>query len=101
VYVPLFEGFGIPLLEAMHCEVPIITSNVSSLPEVAGNAALYCNPLQVEDIANAMFKLYTDKQLYESLINNGIARRQKFSWDTTADLLWKSCEATLKLNASC
>jgi glycosyltransferase involved in cell wall biosynthesis len=97
VYVPLFEGFGIPLLEAMHCEVPIITSNVSSLPEVAADAALYCNPNDVSDIANAMFTIYSDPQLRSDLIIKGKSRRQHFSWDTTANLLWKSCENTFKI----
>jgi glycosyltransferase involved in cell wall biosynthesis len=101
LYVPLFEGFGIPLLEAMQSEVPVITSNVSSLPEVAGNAALYCTPTNIDDIANAMLKLYNDSQLREVLVQNGIIRKQQFSWDNTANLLWKSCETTLKINASC
>jgi glycosyltransferase involved in cell wall biosynthesis len=101
LYVPLFEGFGIPLLEAMQSEVPVITSNVSSLPEVAGNAALYCTPTNIDDIVNAMLKLYNDSQLREVLVQNGIIRKQQFSWDNTANLLWKSCETTLKINASC
>lgn len=99
VYVPLFEGFGIPLLEAMHCEVPVIASNVSSLPEVAGDAALYCNPTEIAEIAGAMLKLYNDKKLCIDLIAKGNKRKQKFSWDHTADLLWKSCETTLKMKS--
>lgn len=101
VYVPLFEGFGIPLLEAMHCEVPIITSNVSSLPEVAGDAALYCNPNEIDEIANAMMQLFDDRELCKDLVEKGILRKAHFSWDTTASLLWNSCEKTLNLNASC
>ena len=96
VYVPLYEGFGIPLLEAMHCEVPIITSNVSSLPEVAGDAALYCNPTDVEDIANAMLKLVNDHLIRIELLEKGKIRKQLFSWDATADLLWESCNKVLK-----
>jgi glycosyltransferase involved in cell wall biosynthesis len=99
VYVPLFEGFGIPILEAMHSEIPIITSNVSSLPEVAADAALYCNPLVVDEIAEAMIKLYKDEVLCKELIERGKQRRKDFSWDRTADLLWKSCEITLKISA--
>jgi glycosyltransferase involved in cell wall biosynthesis len=97
----LFEGFGIPLLEAMHCEVPIITSNVSSLPEVAGDAALYCNPNEIDEIANAMMQLFDDRELCKDLVEKGILRKAHFSWDTTASLLWNSCEKTLNLNASC
>jgi len=96
VYVPLYEGFGIPLLEAMHCEVPIITSNVSSLPEVAGDAALYCDPNDVEDIANAMLKLVNDHSIRTELLEKGKIRKQLFSWDATADLLWESCNKVLK-----
>jgi glycosyltransferase involved in cell wall biosynthesis len=96
VYVPLFEGFGIPLLEAMNCGVPLIASNVSSLPEVAGDAALYCNPTSVDDIAKAMLQLFNDKRLQNDLIRKGQERKQQFSWDTTANLLWKSCETVLK-----
>jgi glycosyltransferase involved in cell wall biosynthesis len=101
VYVPLFEGFGIPLLEAMHCEIPIITSNVSSLPEVAADAALYCDPTNVNEISSAMLQLYNDKQVCSTLVQKGIVRRQHFSWDATAKLLWKSCETTLNLNTVC
>lgn len=101
VYVPLFEGFGIPLLEAMHSEVPIITSDVSSLPEVAGEAALYCNPNSIDEISKAMLKIYENKDLRSNLIEKGKERRQHFSWHTTAELLWKSCANTLKLEAAC
>lgn len=101
VYVPLFEGFGIPLLEAMHCEVPVLTSQVSSLPEVAGEAALYCNPESIDDIAEGMMKLHANQVLYNKLIENGIQRRAIFSWDKTADLLWKSCIKTLNANTPC
>jgi glycosyltransferase involved in cell wall biosynthesis len=101
VYVPLFEGFGIPLLEAMHCQVPVLTSQVSSLPEVAGEAALYCNPESIEDIAEGMMKLHANQVLYNKLIENGIQRRAIFSWDKTADLLWKSCIKTLNANTPC
>jgi len=54
VYVSLFEGFGLPILEALHCETPVITSNTTSMPEVAGDAALLVNPKSVEEIALAM-----------------------------------------------
>lgn len=101
VYVPLFEGFGIPVLEAMHCEVPVITSNVSSLPEVVGNAALLCNPLNVDEISQAMIKLHQNNDLRKELIENGKERRKHFSWDDTAELLWKSCERTINEEVSC
>ena len=69
---------------------------MSSLPEVAGDAALYCNPFEVEEIAKALLLLYKDKELRQRLIEKGLKRKQLFSWDSTADLLWKSCEKVLK-----
>ncbi len=94
-YVPYFEGFGIPLVEAMQCGVPIIAANVSSLPEVAGDAALYTNPFDENEIKNAMLKIYNDKNLREDLIQKGFVQKNKFSWDKTADLLWQSIEKTI------
>jgi len=94
-YVPYFEGFGIPLVEAMQCGVPIISANVSSLPEVAGNAALYTDPFNEVEIKNAMLKLFNDEKLRQDLVQKGFAQKNKFSWDKTADLLWQSVEKTL------
>jgi glycosyltransferase involved in cell wall biosynthesis len=89
-FVPYFEGFGIPLVEAMQSEIPIITSNVTSLPEIAGDAALMVNPYEVNDIKNAMIKMYNDSALRTSLIAKGNLRKNLFSWDKSADLLWES-----------
>ncbi len=97
VYVPVFEGFGIPVLEAMNCDVPVITSNLSSLPEVAGNAALLSNPLDEQDIAQAMINLYENKALAADIVKKGQEQREKFSWDKTAELLWNSCDKVLKV----
>lgn len=89
-YVPVFEGFGIPILEAFACNIPVITSRCTSMPEVAGNAALYCDPLHTESIAVAMKKIVQDKELYQKLQESASVQKQKFSWDKTADLVWKS-----------
>lgn len=89
-YVSLFEGFGLPVLEALHAEVPVITSDVSSLPEVAGEAALKVSPDNSVAIARAMGKLYTHDRLVEELIEEGREQRKKFSWKRTADLLYQS-----------
>lgn len=89
-YVPFFEGFGIPVLEAMKCGVPVITSDVSSLPEVAGNAALLVNPNDPDSIADAMHKVVHDKVLVSDLVEKGKKRAEEFSWDTTAEKLWAS-----------
>lgn len=94
-FVPYFEGFGIPLVEAMQSEIPIITSNVTSLPEIAGDAALLVNPYEVNEIKNAMIKLYNDSALRASLVEKGILRKGLFSWDKSADLLWESVMKTV------
>lgn len=95
-YVPYFEGFGIPLVEAMQCGVPIIAAKASSIPEVAADAAVYVNPFKEEEIAAAMVKVYGDKSLRDELVKKGFVQRDRFSWDKTADLLWASVERTLR-----
>ncbi len=94
-YVSYFEGFGIPILEAFRCEVPVITSNVTSMPEVAGNAALLTDPFNPADIADAMNKIATDKDLGMEMIKKANLIQQKFSWDITANLLWNSIEKVI------
>ena len=89
-YISLFEGFGIPLLEAMNCNIPVITSNISSMPEVINNAGLTVIPTSIEDITSAMTKLYTDEDLRKNLSFNAQLQRQKFSWDLTTQRLEKS-----------
>jgi len=91
-YVPFFEGFGIPVLEAMYCDVPVITSNVTSIPEVVGDAALQVNPESVEEIKSAMLLIAKDDTLRNQLIEKGRIQRQKFSWNKTAEALWNSLE---------
>lgn len=95
-FVPYYEGFGIPLVEAMQAEVPVITSNVTSLPEVAGDAALFINPFNVEEITTAMIKIFRDENLRKDLVQKGITQKEKFSWDRSADLLWQSILKTQK-----
>jgi glycosyltransferase involved in cell wall biosynthesis len=92
VYASLFEGFGVPLLEAMHAETPVITSNVASMPEVAGRAAWLVDPLITDQIAIAMQLLYEEPQRREALIREGRTQRGAFSWDRAADVLWKAVE---------
>ncbi len=94
-YVPFFEGFGIPVLEAMYCHVPVITSNVTSLPEVVGNAAILVDPNNYDDIANAMLRIVNDSTLHKDLVDKSIIRKELFSWEKTANLLWNSIEQLL------
>lgn len=90
--VSFLEGFGIPIIEAMNCDVPVICSNVTSLPEVAGDAALLVDPYNVESIADAMVKIAKDEKLRRDLIQKGRLQREKFSWDRTADAVWNSIQ---------
>jgi len=85
-----FEGFGIPVLEAMYCDIPSIISDSTSLPEVGGKTALYANPFSIDSISNAMLKMANDDNLRNQLIENGKIQQQKFSWDKTAEKLWQS-----------
>jgi len=88
VYVSFFEGFGLPLLEAMHCDVPLITSNISSMPEVAGEAALLVNPHDVNEIANALLQYFENEDLRIEKIEKGKIQRTKFSWDESAKKMY-------------
>ena len=90
VYASLFEGFGIPILEALQCDVPAIVSNTSSMPEVAGAAALLVDPTNPQDIADKMHLLYKDETLRNSLITNARIQVKKFDWDSSAKRLWQS-----------
>jgi glycosyltransferase involved in cell wall biosynthesis len=85
IFTSLYEGFGIPILEAFGCGVPVITSNCSSMPEVAGEAALYVDPYSIESIAEAMVKVCGDVETRERLINLGLSRGREFSWKRTAE----------------
>jgi len=84
VFPSLYEGFGFPILEAMACGTPVITSNASSLPEFAGDAALLVDPTSVAEISEAMERVLSDPNLRLTLAEKGIAQCQKFSWDRAA-----------------
>ncbi len=90
VYPSLFEGFGIPIIEAYQCAVPAIVSNTSSMPEVAGDAALIVDPEDYHDIAEKMTRLYIDENLRETLAQNAIQQTQRYTWQKAADVLWQS-----------
>lgn len=89
VYVSLYEGFGLPPLEAMASGTPPITSNCTALPEVVGDAGLMVDPYDVEAIAWGLKRLVEDSALREELRNKGLERARQFSWDKTAELTWK------------
>lgn len=84
VFPSLSEGFGMPVIEAMACGVPVVTSRVDALPEIAGNAALLVDPYSAEDIASAMHRIYNSDQLRVTLRERGLERAKLFSWHRTA-----------------
>ena len=84
VFPSLHEGFGLPLLEAMACGVPVVTSNISSMPEVAGDAAVLVDPRDEQGLAAAIARLLRDEALRDRLREAGIARARQFSWEATA-----------------
>jgi glycosyltransferase involved in cell wall biosynthesis len=89
LYPSLRESFGIPMLEAMACGVPVITSNTSSMPEVGGNAALFIDPYRPEDITEAIKKLLTDRELSDRLVRDGFNNAARFSWKAMAENVLK------------
>jgi glycosyltransferase involved in cell wall biosynthesis len=91
MYMSIFEGFGVPPIEAMQCGVPVITSDTSSMPEICDAAALLADPLDVGAIARAITLLWTNPIIYGNLIRKGALQAQKYSWDRSASLLWASC----------
>jgi glycosyltransferase involved in cell wall biosynthesis len=95
-YVSYFEGFGIPIVEAFRCDVPVITSNVTSMPEVAGDAAMLVDPFDPASIAEALYKAFQYESIREELIIRGRRRKDMFSWQQTADRLWESIEKAAK-----
>ncbi len=95
VFPSYFEGFGIPLVEAMKAHCPIVSSNKTALPEVAGEAALYFDPFSIEEMANALARIDGEAGLREQLIHAGAEQAKKFNWDFTAATIWEVLEREL------
>ena len=89
-YVSYFEGFGVPIVEAFRSGCPVITSNVTSMPEVAGDAAIFIDPFKPDEISDAMQKIMNSEEHRKNLIEKGYKQVKKFSWDLSAEKLWES-----------
>ncbi len=95
-YVSLFEGFGIPIIEAMQCGTPVITSNTTSMPEVAGGAALIADPLSPTEIAERMEQLLSEETRNE-LAANGLENAKRYTWEKAAVKLWEAVEKAMSI----
>ena len=95
IYPSLLEGFGIPILEAFNCGSPVLTSNITSMPEVAGGAAHLVDPYNVAHIAAAMVELVTNASLREGLRQRGFERARFFSWEKTAGIIMENLTMVL------
>jgi glycosyltransferase involved in cell wall biosynthesis len=96
VYPSLWEGFGVPVLEAMRCEVPVVTSGGSAMQEIARDGALYADPKNYDDIANKMMLLYKDERLRADLIKKGKEIESGYGWDRAAEELWRCIVKTIE-----
>lgn len=97
-YLSFFEGFGLPVLEALCTDTPVITSNTSSLPEVAGEAALLVDPHNINEIAAAMQRIWNEPELRADLVQKGRQQRQLFSWDKAAEKIYSLLESVGQKN---
>ncbi len=95
VFPSKFEGFGIPIVEAMKAGIPVITSNISSMPEIADDAAILVDPFNPESIANAMSSLVNTITLYNELKSKSLQRVKNFSWDISAAKMWDEIKITI------
>ena len=96
VFPSYFEGFGIPIIEAMQANCPVICGELTSLPEVAGGAALLIDPYSVESISRAICEIDSDIELRKDLIKKGSKRAKNFNWDKTASIIWNAIDAYRK-----
>lgn len=92
--VSIYEGFGVPIIEAMACGVPVICSNVSSMPEVAGDAAIFVSPNNIEEISNALSEIEQNSTLRNLLSVNALTQSRKYNWEDAAEVIWEAIETS-------
>jgi len=97
VHPSLYEGFGLPPLEAMACGVPSVVSNAASLPEICGSAVLYCNPIDISDIADKIYQVVSNEELRIDLIQRGNQHIKKYNWNTTTKNVCSVFEEAINL----
>jgi len=97
LYIPHFEGFGIPVLEGFAAGLPVICSNTTSLPEVAGDAALKCAPTDYKLVSENMYRITSDSEFRAHAVKKGKSRLAHFSWKKTSESLWNSLEKAVGL----
>lgn len=95
-YIPYFEGFGIPIIESQYSNTPVITSDLTSMPEVAGNAAHLVNPFSIDSISDGLLKVYQDEKYQQDLKRAGLENCQNYTWQKSADLLWDCMMKTIQ-----
>lgn len=90
IYPSLYEGFGLPPLEAMNCKCPVITSNITSIPEVTSNSAILINPYNNDELSDSILKILNNNDLRDEYKNKGYNQSKKFSWENTANLTFEA-----------
>jgi glycosyltransferase involved in cell wall biosynthesis len=88
VFPSIYEGFGLPPLEAMGCGSPVLSSNTTSMPEVVGDSGLFFDPYDIDDICNCLDRILSNSELRKELRSKGFERARKFTWDRTASQVW-------------
>jgi glycosyltransferase involved in cell wall biosynthesis len=95
-YISLSEGFGLPMVEAMHAGTPVLAADATCLPEIAGDAALFVDPASVESIAAGMLNIYAEPELRQELRAKGLERAKLFNWDAAAEKIYCTFRRLIK-----